>query len=696
MRAFFGRMAFAVLFCGCVASLRASEPTKATLIIDPAKIDAVRRKIETDPDARAWWEGFRRDVDRRVSMAASVPKGVGQHIHHYTCKSCGFSLPRRTDRRHVCKRCGKEYFGWPYDEVLTMYDHYDRIRESRDCAVAWLLSEDLRYASRAIDILRKYAERYEKWPVHNQFREPKLGGHISAQVLDECVLAVKFAQAYDAVARQMSAEDRTLVREHLLRPMQEIARSNDAGWENHQLWHLSALGLTSMVLGDEEGDEFARNGPHGFLALLNHTVNADGMWNEGAFGYHFYSLDALLSYYVAYANRGGAVPEKLKSMFFAPFRQMVPDGRLPSVNDSGALAFERGDQAEFYEIATGWWDEPLFGWWCAGKPRRTMQYALYGRMSPSAFRGHQLESAALDGTGLAFLHSPGGNCVTVNYDDYGGWHAHHDKLGIQLWCRGERLCDDPGNQLYSSPVHWGWYRTSLAHATLIVDGKRQPLAKQKGDKWPQVKATAFERYDDGAMVVVDGGEAIPNAKAGRAVMLRGSVVLDLVWGLSEGEREWELAFHSKGEQTLSVETGPAMGLPKKDCSFDPYKGDGHDAWAWPTDVREGRHDGVWNASWRTARNRLDLFRKDNAAGFVRTGVTPTESAAKLAVDRVRGKRVLYATVMVLQGNTNRRPAVEIGTVKIAPEGGGMSGFRAKVDGRPYELWFKFGHESKGR
>ena len=694
-----------MVFAAACTALSVEPVREPTLILNSSGIAAARMRIATDADAKTWWLGFKSRIDEMVAVAKPVPTAPGQSFNLYLCKYCGAGLERwRQDGRHVCSRssCRREHFGWPYDDVRVMREHYDRIAECQDCAIAYLLSDDSHYAKHTIDLLKTYAARYRDWPLHDQNgaidapTQPKpqpkriFGGHISAQILDECILAVKFARAYDAVRMELDDEDRRIIEEGLLRPLHKLAlASSKSGWENHQLWHLSALGCLSFVLEDEPSARLAMDGPHGFRALLNHTVNADGMWNEGSWLYHFFSMRAMIPFFTAVVNRGGQIPLEFKAMFRAPFRQRTPDGCLPKVNDSARCDFRRGAMTELYEMAYAWWGDSDFGWWVGAKPRTTMEYVLYGRPGTPETMMKE-ESAALDATGLAFLRSPTKSCVMVNYDDYGGWHSHYDKLGLSLWGHGEALCEDPGSAPYASPLHWGWFRTSLAHSTLMADGKRQNHAQPlPNGKWPEVKAVRFRKFEDGAFVSVDGGSAVPDARTGRMTMIRGDVVMDLVWGVSEKEREWELSFHSYGECSVSVERDVVPVLPSRrvvrDENGNLADGDGSDAWAWVEDAREGAHGGMWNAEWLSGSQRLNVWRNDNVPGILRAGKTPSIPSARLVSDRVRGKNAVYATVMVVSTVEAEPPMIDFGEISFNVEDPHSSCFTAVVNGKEYNI-----------
>jgi hypothetical protein len=67
--------------------------------------------------------------------------------------------------------------------------------------------------------------------------------------------------------------------------------------------------------------------------------------------------------------------------------------------------------------------------------------------------------------------------LAVKYDTQPamGGHAHPDVLSFVWYADGRMISADPGIAEYGAPVHGGWYKTTLAHNTLVVDERSQPI-----------------------------------------------------------------------------------------------------------------------------------------------------------------------------------------------------------------------------
>src|SRR5690606_29303816 len=58
------------------------------------------------------------------------------------------------------------------------------------------------------------------------------------------------------------------------------------------------------------------------------------------------------------------------------------------------------------------------------------------------------------------------------YGHYGGGHGHPDRLHINFFAGGRLWLGDPGTGWYHVP-ELAWYRSTLAHNTVTVDGLSQ-------------------------------------------------------------------------------------------------------------------------------------------------------------------------------------------------------------------------------
>ena len=129
-------------------------------------------------------------------------------------------------------------------------------------------------------------------------------------------------------------------------------KKHKPGIHNIQCWKNSAVGLTGLLLGDLALLDEALHGQARYDQQMAKGVSADGPWFEGAWGYHFYTLNAVLHLAEgAYHSGIDLYGPELKRMFDAPLAMAMPDLSLPAFNDSQPVKLR-------FDIdggKTGWW-----------------------------------------------------------------------------------------------------------------------------------------------------------------------------------------------------------------------------------------------------------------------------------------------------------------------------------------------------
>ena len=654
---------------------RAKQPP--TLLYTEQGLVNIRKRIADDSAAQTWWQKFRKDVDVRLANTPAIPPVGAQWYHWYCCKKCGVHLKGETPTHHVCPKCKVVYSGWPYDDAFYFPVHHKLGVLIRDAAIVWSLTGERRYAERARDLLLAYAKVYRNYPRHDNSGVTEKNtdaGRAFSQILDESVWLIDLLQGYDSISMTLNEVERMEIVENLIRPAADIIYERDnvphSILGNHQCWHFSAYALAALVMGDATRLRESMTGLSGCRYQLEKGVLADGFWYEGAWGYHFYTMRSLMPYFTALGNLGVQPPARFKMLFDAPFGVQTPDGKLPALNDSGRCGFAAGSNPEFYEQAWTWWRDPRYASWLAARPRDNMYHALYGSPIPEKAPRCEVVSVNYGASGIAVLRQKR-NYVLMDYGPHGGWHGHYDKLNLLVWGNGEMFAEDPGCVGYGIPLHWGWYRKSLAHNTLSVDG---------GQAEVDGKLLAFSASQECPYVLAAAGGIAKGVRVRRGTALKGDLVFDFVEATSEDEHLYEWAFHSRGTLETSVAGTPvALVRPEIVCrgSRDAQlKAPKTDPWSWTTDCREGAHGGDWRATWTLASgNRLALFQRTNA-GTLRTamgGAQPPSQSFRMAVNRLRGRTVRFATVLLL-GDAAKTADVQIEDLKDG------LGFRAKIGG----------------
>lgn len=545
--------------------LTAHLPPHPRLLLAPAEIPRLKEKIARADWAAKAWEAERKRADDWLVRAIELPPRGSQWWHWYACKKDGTRLKTVSPTEHKCPVCGAVYSGWPYDDVVLSTRHSDLASAIRTLGLAYQLTGNRAYADKAREILLAYAEKYRQYPLHNiHGKEAIGGGRVGPQTLDEAVWLIGVCQGADLIWDTLSEDDRQAIAAGLLRPAAEVIRRHKMAIHNIQCWKNSAVGLVGLLLGDEDLVADAVVSPHGFQEQIARGITADGQWYEGAWGYHFYTLSALLPLAEAgercglglYGfNRDG---RSLRRLFDGPLELAMPNLVLPAFNDSYTVDLK--GQARCYEYALARYADCRYATVLQSGPRRSLDALLVGPavLPESAAAEHR--SHNYPDSGYAILrHSAGPDAawLCLKYGPHGGGHGHPDKLNLSLYRRGVILGLDPGTASYGVPIQQEWFRTTLAHNTLTVDETSQNPATGA------CLAFATDARTSISAVLALAGAIYPGVAYRRAVALFGEdlvLVLDLVE--ADAEHTFDLAWHNAGRWT-EPPAGEPVALPKK-------------------------------------------------------------------------------------------------------------------------------------
>jgi hypothetical protein len=439
-----------------------------------------------------------------------------------------------------------------FDGCALSSVHARYARAVRDGGLLFRVTGDERYARRAREILIAYAAQYLDYPLHNTAAEPRIGGgRVGPQTLDEAVWLIPMAQGADLVWDSLSEPDRQTLAEKLFLPAaRDVILPHRLGVHNIQCWKNSAVGLTGFLLGDEELIAAAIDDPdRGYRVQMAKGVQGDGVWFEGAWGYHFYTLNALWPLVEAARNSGiDLYGEPLKKMFRVPIQLAMPNLMLPAFNDSAEVSVRNN----LYELAYARYQDPIFLIALAGTDRRNEFARWFGADRLPDQESRPVRGFNAGDSGYAILTRGTGDQATwlcLKYGPHGGGHGHPDKNNFVLYARGRVLFPDPGTRPYGSPLHAEWDRVTLAHNTLVVDEESQSPGTGK----------ILAYGDDFAMT--DAGNIYPGVRFIRAAALLSenlAVFVDRV--TADGPHTFDLATHYHGEWK-NLPAGEKLSLP---------------------------------------------------------------------------------------------------------------------------------------
>lgn len=625
----------------------------------PEELSRLRRALASSGPERQVVARRIRSADAFLERTPRYPPRGGQHNQWYQCDRCQIALRTVDETHHRCPRCEKVYTGEPYDDVVFSRIHGTNLRGAVDAAWAYVITGEAKYASRAREVLLAYAERYRDYPYHsaNRSRPPsRSGGYLYEQTLTEASsLTRTIAPAYDLIhdSDLLSAEDHRAIREGLIAPMLENIAKHRAGKSNWQTWHDAAMLWGGAAIGEASWVERAIADPrNGFGYQMRVSVSSEGMWYENSWGYHFYTLSALIEI-VEGARRLGidlwSCPT-LQRMFRLPVEYAMPDGSLPRFGDDVQTTVHRAS-ASLEHLYHATRDPGLLpslpsspGWTSILLGREVGE-----RPSPAAPR-----SRVFHGAGHAILRT-GDLAAAMTFGPYGGFHGHLDKLSFVFFGRGEELGVDPGrarSQAYRLPIHREWYKATIGHNAVLVDGAPQKPAAGRLER--------FDATDGHALAAASCDEAYPGVRHARLLVLLPDhlVVVDDLRSKEPHRFTW--IYHNRGTGVRSEAAAEAGELPE-----------GLAGRRYIEDVRVGASDRLVTALFAGRVVDVRLLLAPGEATRVATGHgvgASVEDRVPLVLATREGPEVVFAAVLEPRGK-GEPPSAE--SIAARRTGGGL-------------------------
>jgi hypothetical protein len=559
----------AILFLGTAMTMSnatqqtTSLPPHPRLLFTKQDIPALRQRIASQAWAKARFDALKSQADGWLKTEVKLPTKGGQWYHYYSCPKHGARLRTEGPTRHVCPIDGEVLTGYPYDDVVISGDHNRLASGIRTLGIVYQLTSDARYAAKAKEILLAYAAKYESYPLHNIRGEARVGGgKVGPQTLDESTWLITVVEGADCIWDTLLEEEQKKVKDGLLYPATDVIRQHKMSIHNIQCWKNSAVGLTGLLIGDMKLVDEALKAESGYFNQMAKGVSPDGAWYEGAWGYHFYTVSAVVHLTEGAFHSGiNLYGDEFKRMFDAPLTFAMPDMRLPAFNDSG-IASVIGS-AGFYEIAYARYKDDRYRAVLAQSKRDSDYALLYG--APDVTQTVSLRPASQNypNSGYAILTAGKGNDATwfcLDYGPHGGGHGHSDKLGFVLFSLGQIIAPDPGTANYGVPIQGGWYRTTIAHNTLTIDEESQ--------KPTEGKCEAFLAADGFSAVMAHAGNIYDGVSFRRTAALIGDSLLVFIDQIrADKEHTFDLAYHNVGKVTTPPDAQPVEPAKKAGYSY---------------------------------------------------------------------------------------------------------------------------------
>ncbi len=443
-------------------------------------------KVAIQRSANTVWgkrilENMKKGVEQRRLYKMEVPLLEGGHLHDYFCPVHNLSFVFEWDKpdEHYCAACKKYWKGnkkhdWAWINKL----HAENLQYLENCTYLYLATGDTLYASYIRDMLLDYAYKYPTYFEHNTNRVATAlnSGKLFGQSLDESVWASDAARAYSVAKDVMTPDEIKKIQNGYLKPCAEMLLKRRGGG-NWQVWHNSGLIALGVALEDDKIIDIALNDKQcGYHTLMKMHVHDDGWWNEGSPTYHYYPLRAMMLSAEALRCRGiNLYDRKLLNMLSSPAQGVYADLSFPAHND-GWYGESLLSQTKLYELAYARSRDPLFFNILErsyGFVDRNSAEALFNPISIEQGGSPEYgKSTYFKDLGVGVLRYKD-KTIVLKYGPYGGGHGHPDKLSVSIHNGKKEILPDLGTSAYGVPDFTEWYRKTLAHNTVTVDGKDQ-------------------------------------------------------------------------------------------------------------------------------------------------------------------------------------------------------------------------------
>lgn len=504
---------------------------------------------------------LKEEMEPVLGLPLNIPLMPSGFVHNYFCPDDGARLQRIDRHHHLCRLCSKVWSGSPWDEAAVEQEHSSYSRRTRLAAILHAVTGEEKWAAWAKQVLLFYAERYSSFVLHDIFGKQgeeagKYGARVQNQTLSEAAWLGPLAQAFTVLRLngRLTEEKQERIAGKLFYPAIDVINRNPRRESNWQAYHNFAMSAVAEAVQDRPLLHRAIHDPdNGFLFQMERSVGTDGFWFEGAWSYHFYTLEAQLQIVWSALGLGERLYEhdRFAAMFRIPLQACWPDYTFPAIHDSVEIALR--DHAHLFEFAFAQYG---IGKELLQRSERTSLYSLlFGR--PLASReGKELGVSAGDGAsrpagrssvcllrkpGMAVARtgdSPAAQSVYLDYGGHGDWHGHYDKLHLMYYARGRSWLTDAGMLPYNNPLHDAWFRQTIAHNTIVIGGRSQNASNG---------ALLIAEEDNGVIrLTAEVADAYEGARIERRVTLAEGILIDICTVACDREQVIDWVVHTPG------------------------------------------------------------------------------------------------------------------------------------------------------
>ena len=569
---------------------------------DKEDIAHYKEMLKTSKELQAQFAGLQKSVEVRMTQPLGIPQPLKGPDGQY---------------RHISDQ--ETFQGTSYAAIHTQLS-----LDIANLGTMYVLTGDAKYAEFCKKLLLAYADAFP-----NYVRGARPGfSHAPSLVFDQglgdSIWIIPVARGYDLIhdLPSITPEERKHIEEDFLKAdIRFLIRTGHSGFEASTNWSaiITCAALTVGYATDEQsfidtasyGINGTKEKPTGGLFdrhFSEKAINADGLWVEGAMGYQFMALQALIMDAEMLWHHGIDMYRyrdcALKRLFDSPIEYSYPDLSAAAFHDSHHESILGGD-SYLYEYAYRRYRDPAYltilnqtgmhlGTIYQGFPVSV----LYDRDPKDKSAPPEWKSVNFFGVGYGMLRTSseaGTQSLTLEYGPVAS-HGHPDKLTLDLFAFNDQLIMDPGCIWYEKPLYRRWYRTTMAHPTLVVDELDQTMCG--------AHLVVFGPANEMGIQRAWTRDAYPGVTMDRALFMTPNYVADIFGAFARLSRKMDLAWHIRGQFSSDLQLA-AMKFP------EPVENGYNEL----TNVRHVETDKPWAAS---------IARNANVARFVASGGTPTD------------------------------------------------------------------------
>jgi hypothetical protein len=520
-----------------------TDLTHPFLMLNDAEIAEIKDKVENYEWAQLAFATLQAHADNWVNRPIEVPETGGGFYH------------------------ADDALAYAITEA-----HYDLADAAQDLALMYQLTDDPAYMEKAKEILLAYADSYLTYEIQDKEGrtgdQASAGGRATSQGINEARWVIPLAWAYDLIYNEMSDAERTAVADQILRPAADLLMLNNEGRHNHQTWYNSGVGVIGLALGEREYVWYALLKDDSSLGYqLDKSITDDGMWYEGSMHYQFYVIRALQPLMEATHHAGFNVYEHphYKALFDFMVTYADPALEMPTINDGRVVDLADSDRVTYYELAYTRLGDPHYVPILAESYRNSLNALLYGRPQLGQAATPEWQTQYYDASNLVAMRSGADDTslqVTFNYMGYEGGHSHADQLSLVIYGLGIPLFPDAGSIKYREPEQEGWFKQTLAHNTLVVDGVSQERASA-------AEMRQFVTANGGQIATVAHSDLYPGVFLTRTVLMNDDYLIDIFNADSAEMHTYDWVYHNVGAfSTDDIDFQPAEVKPGESGGYE--------------------------------------------------------------------------------------------------------------------------------